>query len=143
MKYRRPLIGLMIALAIGGFFVAFYLTVEHYLGRVPTCSFLSGCEVVTTSSYSTVLGIPISLLGAGYFLSVAALLALYLQRGSERFFKAAGVLVSVGAVIASVLIYLQVAVLEAICIYCITSDSISLLLLLLFISLRARRRATE
>lgn len=126
----------MIGLAVIGFFIAFYLTVEHYLGQVPTCSFLSGCEEVTTSAYSTVFSVPISLFGAGYFLTIASLLLAYLQQGNKKFFVAAGALVSVGAAVAAALIYVQIGVLGAVCIYCVSSDSISLLLLLLFIAAR-------
>ena len=138
MKYHRIFVGAMIALATTGFFVAFFLTAEHYLGEVPPCSFLSGCEEVTTSKYAQVLGVPISLFGAGYFLAVAALLLAYFQGYGKKLFQAAGALVSAGAVIAGGLIYLQVGVLGAICIYCVTSDTISLLLFALFILARKK-----
>ena len=136
MKHHRIFVGAMIVLATVGFFVAFFLTAEHYLGEVPPCSFLSGCEEVTTSKYAQVSGVPISLFGAGYFLAVAALLLAYLQGYGRKLFQTAGVLVSAGAVIAVGLIYLQVGVLGAICIYCVTSDTISLLLFVLFILAR-------
>jgi len=136
MKNHRLLIVSMIALAVVGFFVAFYLTVEHYLGQVPACSFLSGCEVVTTSAYATIFGVPISLFGAGYFLMIASLLLAYLQQGNKKFFLASGALISVGAALAAALIYVQVGILGAVCIYCVSSDSISLFLLLLFIGAR-------
>ncbi|MEX0916767.1 MAG: vitamin K epoxide reductase family protein [Candidatus Spechtbacterales bacterium] len=133
MKYHRILVGAMIVLATIGFFIAFYLTIEHYLGGVPACSFLSGCEVVTTSEYATLWGVPISLFGAGYFLSIATLLLAYLQTLGRRFFLIAGGLVATGGLVALGLIYVQVAVLGAVCIYCASSDAISLVLALLFI----------
>lgn len=132
MDKHRAIIASMIVLATAGFFLAFYLTVEHYLGRVPECSFLSGCEEVTTSEYATIAGIPISLFGAGYFLAITILLGLYLERGSRLVLNLCGALVGLGAALAAGLIYIQVGVLGAVCIYCVTSDSISLLLLGLF-----------
>lgn len=134
MDKHRAFIASMIVLATAGFFVAFYLTVEHYLGRVPECSFLSGCEEVTTSTYATLAGVPISLFGAGYFLTVALLLGLYLERDARLLLTGSGVLIGTGAAIALGLIYVQVGILGAVCIYCITSDTISLALLALFIA---------
>ena len=140
MRGRGLLTWTMLLLATIGFFVAFYLTVEHYLGQVPVCSFLSGCEVVTTSEYATIGSIPISLFGAGYFLSVWVSLLALAQTGRSVFLTTAGVLIAVGALVAALLLYVQIFVLEAVCIYCATSDSISLLLFVLFLVRWMRQR---
>lgn len=131
---------MMLLLATAGFFVAVYLTVEHYLGQVPACSFLSGCEVVTTSEYATIGPFPISLLGAGYFLTVWASLLALLQTGRSAFLTIVGIFTAMGALVAAGLLYLQVFVLEAVCIYCVTSDSISLLLFIFFLLRWMRER---
>lgn len=140
MKAASALTWTMLLLATVGFFVAAYLTVEHYLGQVPACSFLSGCEVVTTSEYATIGPFPISLLGAGYFLAVWVSLLALLQTGRKIFLSITGVFTALGALIAAGLLYLQVFVLEAVCIYCVTSDSISLLLFILFLLRLMRER---
>lgn len=142
MKTMHALTWMMLLLATAGFFVAFYLTVEHYLGQVPVCSFLSGCEVVTTSEYATIGPFPISLLGAGYFFVVWVSMLALLQTGRRVFLATAGGFTALGAFVAAVLLYLQFFVLEAVCIYCVTSDSISLLLFILFlVRWRQERRA--
>lgn len=140
MKAASALTWTMLLLATAGFFVAVYLTVEHYLGQVPACSFLSGCEVVTTSEYATIGPFPISLLGAGYFLTVWASLLALLQTGRSAFLTIVGIFTAMGALVAVGLLYLQVFVLEAVCIYCVTSDSISLLLFIFFLLRWMRER---
>lgn len=140
MKAASALTWTMLLLATAGFFVAVYLTVEHYLGQVPACSFLSGCEVVTTSEYATIGPFPISLLGAGYFLTVWASLLALLQTGRSVFLTIVGIFTAMGALVAAGLLYLQVFVLEAVCIYCVTSDSISLLLFIFFLLRWMRER---
>lgn len=140
MKAASALTWTMLLLATAGFFVAVYLTVEHYLGQVPACSFLSGCEVVTTSEYATIGPFPISLLGAGYFLTVWASLLALLQTGRSAFLTIVGIFTAMGALVAAGLLYLQVFVLEAVCIYCVTSDSISLLLFIFFLLRWMRER---
>ncbi|MDP4010430.1 MAG: vitamin K epoxide reductase family protein, partial [Candidatus Spechtbacteria bacterium] len=58
----------LIVISFISFLVSAYLTVEHFLGEVPTCTILEGCEEVAKSKYSQVGPIPISLFGVFYFL---------------------------------------------------------------------------
>src|SRR4051812_8879211 len=82
--------GLVLALvivALLGFADAAYLTVEHYQNIIPPCSITGGCEKVLTSPYSTVLGIPVSLVGSIYYLLVLVGLAAYLEGKYERILR--------------------------------------------------------
>ena len=60
-----------------GFLDATYLTINHYQGKIPPCSIVVGCEIVTTSRYSLFLNIPVALIGAIYYLTVFVLTVLY------------------------------------------------------------------
>ncbi len=104
-----------------GFIDASYLTVSHYF-RIPLpCSIVNGCETVTTSIYSTVFGIPVALLGAAYYLAIVLIAVFSLDRKNTgvmkwvRFISAAGFLASL------IFVSLQLFVLHAICLYCMTS----------------------
>jgi uncharacterized membrane protein len=67
----------MVGLTVLGLAVATYLTVTHYAGIVVLCTTKNNsCELVQTSIYSTVAGVPVALLGLiGYVAILASLLA--------------------------------------------------------------------
>ncbi|MEX0877423.1 MAG: vitamin K epoxide reductase family protein [Candidatus Spechtbacterales bacterium] len=111
-----------------GFSVSAYLTATFYLGEVPTCTVLKGCEEVTTSQYSKIGPIPTSLLGLGYFLSLLIMLVAYLDMKKEKIFKLFALMTIPGALISLVLLFLQFGVLKAVCVYCLAAD-ISILLI--------------
>ena len=69
-----PLVSLTLCLA--GLAVAGYLTYEHYTDSTTLSCPSTGsidCLKVTTSTYSTVFGIPVALLGLLYFLAATPL----------------------------------------------------------------------
>lgn len=120
-----------LAFSLVGFFDATYLTVKHYRGAPPGCSLLRGCEVVTTSQYAVIGGIPIALLGALYYLSILLLTAAYLDTRQRCFLKIAGHVTISGFLVSLFLVYLQVFVLHALCLYCLLSALTSTALFLL------------
>jgi uncharacterized membrane protein len=111
----------MAIVAMFGFVDSSYLTAVHLLGETPACSVLDGCEVVTTSEYSTIGPIPIALLGALYYLAIMIGSFLYLDKKKTKVFKLVSLLPLVGFITSLGLVYLMIFVLEAICIYCIGS----------------------
>jgi uncharacterized membrane protein len=82
----------------------------------------SGCETVQSSSYAEVAGMPIAVAGFAAWLAV---LVSALARGVAA--AAAGALVAVtGALVSVYLLYVQAAVLEAFCVWCVVSDVLML-----------------
>jgi len=118
--HRRLFFGLL-ALAPLGFLDAGYLTVEHFLNRAPPCSLVSGCELVTTSRYSVIFGVPTALMGALYYLAVILALVLYLDLRRDWIIKWTARFTVVGFVFSLWLVYLQLFVIKAICQYCMLS----------------------
>jgi uncharacterized membrane protein len=111
------------ALAILGLAVAGYITYSHVADVSITCT-TGGCETVQASRYSELAGIPVSVLGlAAYaFILGTAFFASELAR-------AAGATVAVaGALFAAYLIYVQLAVIDAVCDWCVASDFLIALL---------------
>lgn len=101
------------------------------------CGPVGDCESVNTSPYAEVMGIPVALLGAGAYLSILALLFLEIRGG---FWEEYGSMLVFGISLAGVLYsayltYIEIAVLRAICPYCVVS-AVALVLLLLFTILR-------
>jgi uncharacterized membrane protein len=110
-----------LALALIGFADATYLTVEHYRNVIPPCSVVSGCEQVLTSAYSTIAGLPVSLIGAIYYFSVLLGAAAYLESRKTFFLKWALLLSILGFLASLWFVYLQVFVIHSLCAYCLGS----------------------
>lgn len=104
-----------------GFLDATYLTIEHFRGVIPPCTFLSGCEKVTTSEYSVVLGVPVALGGSVFYLLIFILTTLYFQFKRADFLKYIFYLSILGFLASLTFVYIQLFVIEAICIYCMFS----------------------
>ena len=104
-----------------GFLDATYLTIEHFKGVIPPCTFLAGCELVTTSSYSVVFGVPVALGGSLYYLTVFVLSVLSWQFRKEKLLRIAFALTIFGVLASLWFLYLQIFVIKAICIYCVFS----------------------
>ena len=124
-------IGGVLVLSFAGFLDASYLTAKHYLHFEVTCSFLNGCEQVLTSSYATIFGVPVALLGALYYLAVFTSGVAFLDRKKLIFLKAAVLLPVAGFLFTLWFLFTQVFLLQAFCLYCLVSALITTLLFML------------
>jgi uncharacterized membrane protein len=118
-------------LALGGMGVGAYLTYVHWSeADTAFCAVASGCETVNRSGYSTLGPVPVALLGA---LLYAALLALGLGGMTARIWAAplATGMALFGLAFSCYLTYAEVAVLQAVCVWCLASLAIITALLLL------------
>jgi uncharacterized membrane protein len=105
------------AIATVGFGIAAYLTIVHYAGGSPVCAIAHGCATVQKSSYAEVAGVPVALLGLlGY---VAILLSLL--RDDELGRTVTAILTLAGFAFSAWLTYVEVARIDAICIWCVGS----------------------
>jgi uncharacterized membrane protein len=111
---------LMLLLAFIGFGDALYLTVEHFNNIIPPCT-VGGCEIVLSSSYSVILGIPVSLLGSVYYLLMIIFLVLYLDTKKEVFLRIPLLLSLIGFICSAWFVYLMIFVIKAFCPYCAVS----------------------
>lgn len=118
----------LLILSLIGFSDSSYLTFKHYQGEIPPCSILEGCEVVTTSEYSIVGGVPVALLGALFYLSVFLFTFLYFDSQNPKFLVLAALLTPFGFIASVLFVYIQLFVLGAICVYCMGSAVTSTLL---------------
>jgi uncharacterized membrane protein len=115
--YLGPLI---VLLAAGATAIAAYLAWVKLAGGNPSCGILHGCDEVNQSEYSTVLGIPVGLLGAGAsLLTLLGGLAWWL-RADRRALLVAYVIGLMSLPFLAWLTYLELFVIEAICIWCVT-----------------------
>jgi uncharacterized membrane protein len=105
------------AVALAGLAIAAYLTIVHYSGGEPVCGIAHGCATVQQSDYAELAGIPVALLG---LLGYAAILV-SLARDGEAWRTATAFLALGGFGFSAWLTYVEVARLDAICIWCVGS----------------------
>lgn len=135
-----------------GFLDATYLTFLHYKNAIPPCG-IHACEVVLTSQFSSIAGVPISLLGVLYYLTVLILVGILFTHSSENAVSNKQhelgkkenhnslfilhysnittllvLLTGLGLIIGVFLVILQAFVLHAFCQYCLASELIDFLL---------------
>lgn len=113
------------ALAALGAGIAVYLTVTHYGDQPIACNGLGDCDYVNSSEYAKLLGVPVALVGAAAYLAMLfASLAAFVRRDGAL------VLVAWGIALASFafslyLTYIELWVLDAICVYCVASACVA------------------
>lgn len=118
---------ILAVLDILGLLVAGYLTVVEVGGGVPFCGPIKGCAEVALSEYARIGGVPVAVFGV--LLSVV-LLSLALAWWKTDIY---GLLLGhyglslVGVIFDGYFLYLQVFVIKAVCIWCVTYE-VSLLL---------------
>lgn len=132
------LVWLLVLFSFAGFLDASYLAVKHYLGTPVNCSIFAGCEIVTTSQYAAIWGIPVALLGAIYYLTVFLLVIAYIDTKKERILYFAAYLTPIGLLASFWFLYLQLFVIKALCLYCLISAFTSTILFVLGIILLKR-----
>ena len=113
-----------VALVIVGLLVSIYMTIYKLTSNESMCLGSGDCHTVNTSRYSEVNGIPVAVLGV---LGYAAILAVHYFENRNRFFKQNSTLMTFGMALTGFiftvwLIYVEVALLKAICPFCITSQ---------------------
>ena len=105
------------AVALIGLGIAAYLTIVHYAGGEPVCAIAHGCAVVQQSDYAELAGVPVALLGLVGYVGILGSLA----RDGEAWRSATAFLSLAGFGFSAWLTYVEIAKLDAICIWCVGS----------------------
>jgi uncharacterized membrane protein len=122
----RVLRAALLAVSLAGAAVAGYVLVSRWTDSGLICS-TGGCETVQSSDYAELLGVPVAAFGVVGYLLIAALAAF----GSPRA-RGATAAVAVGAAAFSgYLLVVQLAVIDAVCDWCVANDLISSLVAVL------------
>lgn len=120
------------------------ISLYHHFGtsKTPFCNFGESfnCDVVNRSIYSTVLGIPVALIGVGGYLLILALATIYRKNRETRLLLVASSFA--GLVFSLRLTYFEKFVLQAWCILCLTSLALITIAAILSAALFLRYRST-
>jgi len=105
-----------------GFAVSLYLLSVHWGGWQVACLGTGECEVVNTSRYSELFGIPVALLGAFTYLCVG-LSSMLIWRGvlADYAARVQFFLAMMGIAVSAYLTAIELFVLHAICPWCVSS----------------------
>lgn len=115
---------LQLLLVLAGVGVAGYLSYVKLYGLQAFCAGIGNCEVVQTSPYSELFGIPVAILGLGAYLFLTLLWWLKATdwRGLGDMARQGFLFVSlVGVLFSAYLTYLELFVILAICPWCVIS----------------------
>ena len=119
---RRGIPLLCIGLGVVGLIVSLYLA---YVSSLPYCPpTLSECDVVVTSEYAYIDGVSVALLGAAWFIVAIVFSAACLFR--KTFGKILFVWGLLGVAGVGYLVYIEIGVLHAICLYCTVAHVLGL-----------------
>jgi uncharacterized membrane protein len=116
-------------LALLGLLDASYLALERLSGGALACPIGGGCETVQNSSYALFLGVPVAYIGVAGYAALLAVALLSLHRVSVGSLPLPALLLAIasaGLIFSAYLTYLQIAVIGAICFWCVVSALLEL-----------------
>lgn len=128
----------MACLALVGLADSLYLTVQHVTGQSVRCTIVSGCSEVLSSSYASVNGIPLALIGASAYFAVFSLATL---AAFGYPFVGKLLLIVTGLMFLTTLwlIYLQAFVIGQFCQFCLLSAAVTITLTILALLIHLKR----
>ena len=119
-------------LALMGVFVALYL-LAHSMGLIPLICGVGSCETVQSSQWAKIGQVPVPLIGVAGYGSLLVLALLGIQP-SWRDSRGIGLLMlglaTVGVAYTAFLTYLEAVVIQAWCVWCVTSAVLMTLIFL-------------
>jgi uncharacterized membrane protein len=138
--------GLVLAvLDVIGLAIATYLSVVELQGGVPVCGPIHGCEEVARSQYSRIAGIPVAVYGVGLSITLLTLAIAWWRTDLYALLLAHYGLSLLGVLFEVYFLYIQIAVIRSVCVWC-TSYGLSLILrflIALVIYIRQSRAGPE
>jgi uncharacterized membrane protein len=141
---KRACVVLILILAFLGLADSIYLA-QHALNGAPllcTIQNLSDCNVVATSPYSRIFGIPIAELGVLFYGIMFVLAALELVIYDQLLRRVLQVLALTGILTSLYFTLIQRFVIDAFCIYCLASTLIALTIFILASFIEPIKRRT-
>ena len=112
--------GALSLLALAGLGISSYLLAVRVLGEAPACGPIKGCETVAASEYATIAGVPVALFGVLFSIVLLGACLTWWRLADRRALYAAYGLGLAGVIAVVYLTYLELFVIEAICVWCVS-----------------------
>jgi len=129
---KRAGVVCIVVLAFFGLADSIYLA-QNEISNTPlicTVQNLSDCNIVATSQYSRIFGIPLAEFGVAFFSIVFILSALELFLFNRILRRILQMISLVGVVASLYFSFIEIFVIHALCIYCLASAGITLFILI-------------
>lgn len=122
-----------------------YLTQQELSGTPLICNIqnLSGCNIVASSQYSHIFGIPLAEFGILFYSVLFVLAALELVMFDHLLRRSLQIVSLVGVISSVYFTALQIFVIGALCVYCIASALITLFIFIFALLIEPVRRRTH
>ncbi|MEX2515047.1 MAG: vitamin K epoxide reductase family protein [Candidatus Paceibacterota bacterium] len=114
-------IGVAFLAILIGFGDSVYLTISHYSSVPVVCNIIDGCSTVLASSWATIFGIPVSVLGVLYYATLLTLLTVFFFRRDRISHSGLLAVATIGMMMSFWFLYLQIWEIEAFCQFCLLS----------------------
>jgi uncharacterized membrane protein len=130
---KRIGVAAILVLAFFGLSDSIYLTQNEASNTPLICNVndISGCNIVAASQYANLFGIPLAGYGAVFYALIFIIAALEIFIFGRLLRRILQWLSLIGILISTYLTFLEIFVIQALCIYCIASAVISLLIFIL------------
>ena len=122
-------------LSVIGLGVAAYLAYVETQAASAVCGPVGDCNAVQSSSYARVLGVPIGLIGVAGYVAILAVWAWARRSASALPVVLLVLMTGFGVAFSIYLTYLELFVIRAVCMWCVTSAVVMTLLLLVSVRL--------
>lgn len=116
---RGPLGLPLLAVTLVGLLASGYLVAVRLAGEAPVCGPVKGCDTVSSSTYATVLGIPVAVLGFGLSIVLVACAVTWWRRRDRRALLLAYGLLLLATLVVAYLTFIELFVIHAICAWCV------------------------
>jgi len=100
-----------------------YLAIVKLTNSTAVCFVVQGCDQVQASSYSTFLGIPVAIYGLAVTAVIMAAIVAWWRSGDARLLYVPYGLGLISVFVIAGLVYLELFVIHAICIWCTTAGA--------------------
>ena len=118
---------ILAVLDVIGLLVAGYLSYVELRGEVPACGIVRGCEEVALSEFARIGGVPVAVFGVLLSIVLLGLALAWWKTDIYGLLLGHYGLSLVGVIFDGYFLFLQVFVIKAVCIWCVTYE-VSLLL---------------
>ena len=118
-------------LSLLGLIDAAYLALERVTGGPIACPVGGGCETVQSSSYALLFGVPVAFIGVAGYAALLLVALVSLQDVNLNNISPDGLLLalaSIALLAGAYFMYVQVALIRAICFWCATAALLDLLI---------------
>lgn len=117
----KKILLILFILAAVGFADSSYLALKHYRAEKLFCGVSEDCDIVATSKYSAVAGVPVALFGMIFYGFMLAVTGAYAASKNPAYFAAMRIASAAGILASAWFVYVQIGILDAVCLYCMVS----------------------